>query len=299
MKRALMVIIVLFGCGTATVTTDGGSGGGGATGGGSGGSGGGGNGGGAEGGGSGGGGGSSTSNTSFFIYGQSGELIGEYDSNGSAVRELAYLAGAPIAALTAQASYAIETDQLGTPRALTDSTGKIVWSWNRDAFGASPANDDPDSDGAKVTFPLRFPGQYFDAESGLHYNMMRDYDPSTGRYAQADPLGLYGGSNPYSYVSGNPISNVDPLGLADACDSRCQEAYRRATGETMNGSTASPAQSAPPSESAPTPRSESTCDYCRRTQPNPAACEWVCPKPPPPPPPPWWQPIVRWCQSWF
>jgi RHS repeat-associated protein len=64
---------------------------------------------------------------------------------------------------------------------------------------------------------LRFPGQYFDAETGNHYNYFRDYDPSTGRYIQGDPTGLAGGLNLYAYVGTNPLSLVDPFGQAGQC----------------------------------------------------------------------------------
>jgi len=60
---------------------------------------------------------------------------------------------------------------------------------------------------------MRLPGQYYDSESGLHYNYFRYYDPSTGRYITADPIGLLGGLNPYQYATANPLRFIDPYGL--------------------------------------------------------------------------------------
>lgn len=110
----------------------------------------------------------------------------------------------------------LEVDHLNTPRRGTDSTGKVVWTWTSDAFGSTAPNEDPDGDGIKTTINLRFPGQYFDAESGLHYNWHRYYDPQVGRYTQPDPIGAQGGLNPYAYVQGNPISHTDSEGLQSA-----------------------------------------------------------------------------------
>jgi RHS repeat-associated protein len=89
----------------------------------------------------------------------------------------------------------------------------VVWQWQSDAFGNGLPNEDVDGDGVSVQVNLRFPGQYYDAESGLHYNYHRYYDPSIGRYITSDPIGLEGGLNTYAYVGGNPVNWVDPYGL--------------------------------------------------------------------------------------
>jgi RHS repeat-associated protein len=107
----------------------------------------------------------------------------------------------------------IHSDHLGTPRLIEDHSGKTVWRWDHlDPFGANPANEDPDGDGVKFVFNLRFPGQVFDKETRMHYNYFRDYDPTTGRYIQSDPIGLRGGVNTFGYVGQNLLSYTDPTG---------------------------------------------------------------------------------------
>ncbi|SEB18833.1 RHS repeat-associated core domain-containing protein [Marinobacterium iners DSM 11526] len=104
--------------------------------------------------------------------------------------------------------YYIHTDHLNTPQVVSDNQGTVVWRADYDAFGKASV-----ASGSILTFNLRFPGQYFDSETGLHYNYYRDYDPSTGRYVQSDPIGLNGGINTYGYVGGNPLIYTDPYGL--------------------------------------------------------------------------------------
>ncbi|GAA2809151.1 RHS repeat-associated core domain-containing protein [Kitasatospora paracochleata] len=105
--------------------------------------------------------------------------------------------------------FAIVTDLVGTPSEILDpATGQIAWQasstlWGRTAWPA---------DSATYT-PLRFPGQYYDPETRLHYNLHRYYDPETARYISPDPLGLIPSPNPLAYVD-NPHAWIDPLGLS-------------------------------------------------------------------------------------
>ncbi|RPH97280.1 MAG: hypothetical protein EHM68_08900 [Lysobacterales bacterium] len=107
----------------------------------------------------------------------------------------------------------IHGDHLGTPQRVTDEAGQVVWSASYLPFGEATVDEDPDGDGIAYELNPRFPGQYYDAESGLHYNYFRDYDPAIGRYLESDPLGLGGGLNPYAYAKGNPLRHSDAFGL--------------------------------------------------------------------------------------
>ena len=124
----------------------------------------------------------------------------------------------------------IHGDHLGTPQIVTDDTGEIIWSARYLPFGEVVLDEDPDGDLETYNLNIRFHGQYFDYESGLHSNYFRDYDPSTGRYLESDPIGLNGGVNTYSYVLNNPLFWVDPLGLEPYPDSR-----NRAIGIVIGG----------------------------------------------------------------
>lgn len=121
--------------------------------------------------------------TSYYVYDESGHVIGEYDANGNPVQEHIYLGDRPVAvAVTSNNTTTVDyvtTDQLNTPRAITDSSQTVEWNWTSDPFG----NGQPTG---SLTYNLRFPGQYYDAETGHNYNDQRDYDPSTGRYIESD-----------------------------------------------------------------------------------------------------------------
>ncbi|WP_274578584.1 MULTISPECIES: RHS repeat-associated core domain-containing protein [unclassified Streptomyces] len=104
--------------------------------------------------------------------------------------------------------FAIATDLVGTPTELIDETGHTAWHSRTTLWGTTTWPR------TSTTYtPLRFPGQYYDPETGLHYNVFRHYDPSTGRYTSPDPLGLAPAPNPNTYVD-NPTTGSDALGLA-------------------------------------------------------------------------------------
>lgn len=108
--------------------------------------------------------------------------------------------------------YFAATDQLGTATALIKASGQIVWKAEKTAFGKTTVTADTSNSGNPVAFNLRFPGQYEDAETGLHYNWHRYYDAGLGRYLSEDPFGLAAGLNVYRYALDNPLRFFDPTG---------------------------------------------------------------------------------------
>ncbi len=152
--------------------------------------------------------------TTVYVYDLSGTLIAEHDGTGALIRDYVWLDGAPVAQIDQSETFSyIHFDHLATPRLATNDAQTVVWRWAGDAFGTALADEDPDGNSTSTTINLRYSGQYFDSESGFHYNYYRTYDPSTGRYLESDPIGLVAGLNTYSYVGNMPTMYVDPSGM--------------------------------------------------------------------------------------
>jgi RHS repeat-associated protein len=156
-----------------------------------------------------------SASTERYAYNQSGQLIGEY---GTTNRDYLWLGDLPIAIVDNTTSGGVTTstvnyvtaDQLGTPRVVTDGTGTVVWSW---AYQGNPWGEQQPTSTSGYVLNLRYPGQYYDAETGTNYNYFRTYEPATGRYLQPDPMGQAAGPSLYGYVGGSPYSYTDSLGL--------------------------------------------------------------------------------------
>jgi RHS repeat-associated protein len=153
----------------------------------------------------------------YFHYSNEG-LIGEYDQTGAEIKTYGYRPGStwttdPLFLKIGTEYYWYQNDHAGTPQKLVATNGLVVWDGVYDAFGNCQINIEG------ITNNLRFAGQYFDDETGLHYNLNRYYDPVLGRYLRADPFG--DGLNLYAYCFNNPNSLIDPLGLC---------AYNKASG---------------------------------------------------------------------
>ncbi|WP_425322026.1 RHS repeat-associated core domain-containing protein, partial [Burkholderia paludis] len=106
-----------------------------------------------------------------------------------------------------------QCDQIGTPQEVTDGAGEVAWSARYKAWGEAKEVISEAARKAGIRNPIRFQGQYFDHETGLHYNRYRYYDPNSGRFISRDPIGLAGGLNQHAYAP-NPVEWIDPLGLA-------------------------------------------------------------------------------------
>lgn len=156
------------------------------------------------------------------LYDEAGRWLGDYDAAGQPIQQAVWMGDLPVGLLVGvgaqQKLYYVQADALGAPRVVIDPVRNVaVWTWDiaGEAFGDTAPNQDPDGDGAAFVFDMRFPGQRYDSATGMSYNYFRDYDSSTGRYVQSDPIGLNGGPSTFGYVGGNPLRRTDPTGLAD------------------------------------------------------------------------------------
>ncbi|AWV06537.1 type IV secretion protein Rhs [Lysobacter maris] len=164
------------------------------------------------------------SDVTYSVYDEAGHWVGDYDASGAPKQQAIWLDDLPVGLLngiatTANRLHYIEPDHLGTPRAVIEPQRDVaVWTWDiaSEAFGNSAPNPDPDGDSTAFVLDMRFPGQRYDAASGLNYNYFRDYEAGVGRYLQSDPIGLMGGLSTYGYVDGLPLASADPLGLQSA-----------------------------------------------------------------------------------
>ncbi len=176
----------------------------------------------------------------YYFYDPEGRLLSEIVPGSSCGtgdgKDYVYLDGAPIARgdwsilevgdqcpnglsgdcepsfqlVASDALFFYHSDHLGTPIAMTNGSGTVVWKEEFYPFGELFSTTT-----AAIANNLRFPGQYFESETGLHQNWFRDYQPNTGRYAEADPFGLRGGTNPFVYARDNPVVGADNTGLLE------------------------------------------------------------------------------------
>ncbi|WP_256050508.1 RHS repeat-associated core domain-containing protein [Xanthomonas translucens] len=154
----------------------------------------------------------------YTLYDESGHWLGNYDANGATLQQAIWLDDLPVGVLSKNSLRYVQPDHLGTPRAVIDPVRDVaIWKWDLkgEAFGNTSPDQDPDKDGTAFVFDMRFPGQRYDAATGLNQNYFRDYDAGTGRYGQSDPIGLRGGFTSYAYAASNPLAAIDSLGLRD------------------------------------------------------------------------------------
>lgn len=224
----------------------------------------------------------------LFEYDEEGHLITERTGTGAPLHTYAWRDDTPVAQIDHQPSRSIlyySVDHLNTSRTAMDSTGKVVWRWESDAFGTTLPDEDPDKDGVKTTVNLRFWGyQYADVESGLFYNGHRYYSPLLKIFTQTDRLDLLRQAvnplyrqyseptdlqralnQPFNYTGNNPMSEIDPLGL--------WEMYGNWGGGSWSGGKSGPKIPATP---APPIDSLDACymqhDYCYASAQSTTSC---------------------------
>ena len=157
-------------------------------------------------------------NNTYTVYDEAGHWLGDYDSSGAPIQQALWMDDLPVGLLAnGNQLHYLQPDHLGTPRVVIEVARNVpVWTWDvkGEAFGNTSPDQNPDGDANNFVFDMRFPGQRFDAMSGLNYNYLRDgYEPQTGRYSESDPIGLQGGISSYAYSASQPTMMIDPMGL--------------------------------------------------------------------------------------
>ena len=137
---------------------------------------------------------------SRYAYDLDGKLIAEYNRYNVIVGETIYLGTMPVAIVSGSVIYAVHADWRDAPRQVDDANQVAVWAWDPAPFGGGAPNQRPSGQLFKFVYNLRYPGQYYDDETGQFYNHARYYDPALGRYLESDPIGLAAGINTYAYV---------------------------------------------------------------------------------------------------
>jgi len=180
----------------------------------------------------------SPAGTTQYLYDEFGHVVLETDGAGNSLREYIWLGDMPVAIIdqvntATPVLYYVHVDHLNRPIMVTNSAGASVWTAVWTPFGTAQSVT------GTLTYNARFPGQWFQIESGLHYNWNRHYDPSTGRYVQPDPTGLEAlmrnGPSVYAYARQSPLAWIDPQGLiVDVPETPKEYQEREALGETTD-----------------------------------------------------------------
>jgi len=167
----------------------------------------------------------------YSFSGASDEYVEVSDSGGGTAADavkFVQISGSA-GADTTTISY-VHNDYLGTPKTMTDGTGSVVWRATHDPCGKADSEMS-----SSQSLNIRFPGQYYDQETQLHYNYYRYYDPDTGRYITSDPIGLAGGLNSFGYVDASPTNAIDPSGLIKLYGSWCGPNWTGGFRKTYSG----------------------------------------------------------------